>query len=106
MSFDRRAAGHARRVRRGVHTTGLFRLERWILRWLATRPSTNVEARKLARGERDDCAAWTVEQRATDQVLLRDFTGRTCSWLMVTATVSPSGSRLYFGSVVTRVRDS
>ena len=65
------------------YTTGLFKLERWILRLCVARPSSDAEARALARGERDSFAAWSVEARAPGQVLLRDFTGRTCSWLMV-----------------------
>ena len=82
------------------YTTGLFRLERWILRLCVARPSTDAEARALARGERDSFAAWTVEARAPNQVLLRDFTGRTCSWLMVQGADRGPGTRLYFGSVV------
>ena len=82
------------------YTTRLFKLERWILRLCVARPSTDAEARALARGERDSFAAWTVEARAPNQVLLRDFTGRTCSWLMVANAERPPGTRLYFGSVV------
>lgn len=88
------------------YTTGLFKLERWILRLCVARPSTDAEARALARGERDSFAAWTVEARAPNQVLLRDFTGRTCSWLMVANAERPPGTRLYFGSVVIPVRDA
>jgi hypothetical protein len=88
------------------YTTWLFRLERWILRLAAARPSTDDEARELARGERDSFAAWTVEARARDQLLVCDFTGRTCSWFMVAPTEGMPGTRLYFGSVVVPVRDS
>jgi hypothetical protein len=88
------------------YTTWLFRLERWILRFAAARPSTDDEAHELARGERDSFAAWTVEARARDQLLVRDFTGRTCSWFMVAPTAGMPGTRLYFGSVVIPVRDS
>lgn len=87
------------------YTTWLFRLERWILRLLVARPSTDEEARQLARGERDGFAAWSVEARASDQLLMRDFTGRTRSWLMVSATDGSAGTRLYFGSVVVPLRD-
>jgi len=87
------------------YTTALFRLERWILRICVARPSTDAEARALARGERESFAAWSVEERAPNQVLLRDFTGRTCSWLMVAAIEDSAGTRLYFGSVVAPVRD-
>jgi hypothetical protein len=84
------------------YTTGLFKLERWILRLCFGRPSTDGEARALACGERDSFSAWTVEARARDQVLLRDFTGRTCSWLMVADDGRGLGTRLYFGSAVIR----
>lgn len=88
------------------YTTGIFKLERWILRLCVARPSTDAEARALARGERDSFAAWTVETRASNQVLLRDFTGRTCSWLMVGDAKRGSGTRLYFGSVVIPARNA
>ena len=70
------------------------------------RPSTDGEAQAMALGRRDGFAAWTVEERAPDQVLLRDFTGRTCSWLMTKAGAGPESTLLYFGSVVTSVRDA
>jgi hypothetical protein len=99
-----RLVTHAEYVE-AFYTTGLFRLERWILR-LIGRPSTDAEVRALARGERDSFAAWTVEARVPNQVLLRDFAGRTCSWLMVTPAERVPGTRLYFGSVVNPVRDT
>lgn len=88
------------------YTTWVFKLERLVLRLFASRPSTDDEARQLAAGTRDSFAAWSVEGRAADQLLLGDFTGRTKSWLMVAAaegTASPK-TRLYFGSAVVPVR--
>ena len=87
------------------YMTALFKLERWILRFAAALPSTDDEARALARGERESFAAWSVEARAPDQLLMRDVTGRTRSWLMVTRAGQSPGTRLYFGSVVVPVRD-
>jgi len=87
------------------YTTGLFRLERWILRLAVARPSTDEEARQLAYRERDTFAAWSVEARAADQLLMRDFTGRTRSWFMVSTIDGMPGTRLYFGSVVEPLRD-
>jgi hypothetical protein len=87
------------------YTTWLFRLERWILRLAVARPSTDEEAHELARGERDSFAAWSVEARAPDQLLMCDFTSRTRSWLMVAPAAGAAGTRLYFGSVVVPVRD-
>ena len=89
------------------YTTAIFKLERLILRMAVARPSTDTEAGQLARGERDSFAAWTVEQRSDEQLLLRDFAGATRSWLMVSSlpTDQSSMTRLYFGSAVVPVRD-
>ena len=87
------------------YTTWVFKLERLILRWCVSRPSTDDEARELAAGKRDSFAAWTVEARAADQLLLGDFSGRTKSWLMVSAIPGgTAGTRLYFGSAVVPAR--
>lgn len=96
------AVSHAEYVE-AFYTTWVFKLERLILRLLVSRPSTDAEARQLARGERDEFAAWSVEACAPDQLLLADFVGRTKSWLMVAPC--PGGTRLYFGSAVVPVRN-
>lgn len=81
------------------YTTPLFKLERLILALFARRPSTDLQARQLAIGQLDTFAAWRVEARSAEQILLCDLTGRTRSWLMVVA--EPDGvTRLYFGSAV------
>jgi hypothetical protein len=64
------------------YTTPLFKLERWILSWLAFRPSTDEEANALALAKRDKFAAWDVEERNSNQLLMCDFQGSTRSWLM------------------------
>lgn len=81
------------------YTTPLFKLERLILAAFAKRPSTDLQARQLAIGEVDSFAAWRVEAREPDQILLADMTGRTRSWLMV-APADGGGTRLHFGSAV------
>lgn len=86
------------------YTTAVFKLERLILRIAVDRPSTDAEAGELARGERSSFAAWLVEARAPDQLLLADFTGRTKSWLKI-APRSDGGALLHFGSAVVPVRD-
>lgn len=102
-----RSVSHAEFIE-AFYTTALFKLERIILAGLASRPSTDAQARQLAHGEIDSFAAWSVEDRAHDQLLLCDFAGRTRSWLMV----SPAGSveapvtRLQFGSAVVSTRSS
>ncbi len=80
------------------YTTPLFKLERLVLALLVSRSSTDLEARRLAAGETDRFAAWTVEAREADQILLCDFMGSTRSWLMS----APDGDRttLYFGSAI------
>jgi hypothetical protein len=87
------------------YTTAVFKLERLILRLLVSRPSTDAEAQQIAQGNRDSFAAWSVEARATDQLLISDFTGRTKSWLMVAAPQNAGfpGTRLFFGSAVVPV---
>jgi len=94
-------AGHVSHAEyvEAFYTTAVFRLERLLLRWFASRPSTDAEAAGLARGTRDTFAAWRLESRGVDQLLLADFTGRTRSWLMVAAGEG-GGTTLYFGSAV------
>lgn len=87
------------------YTTWLFKLERWILARAVNKPSTDAQAREIARGQRADFAAWTQEARATDQLLMCDHLGVTRSWLMVTPAAAGGGTRLYFGSVVTARRN-
>jgi hypothetical protein len=96
---------HAQYVE-AFYTSWLFKLERLVLRWLVAKPSTDEEARALALGNRDQFAAWSVEARAPEQLLVRDYQGKTCSWLMVEPGFennAPS-TRLYFGTgIVPRV---
>ena len=89
------------------YTGRLFKLERLLLRWFASRPSTDADACQVARGERDDFAAWRVEGRTEDQLLMCDMLGRTRSWFMVAPAPGAGrpGTRLYFGSAVTPMRD-
>ena len=88
------------------YTSRVFKLERLILKWLVDKPSTDAEAKELAAGTRDRFAAWTVEERSTDQLLMCDYLSQTRSWLMVAACERDglSATRLHFGSVVTSVR--
>ena len=81
------------------YTTPLFKAERFILRWLAFKASTDQDASDLAHGKRDTFAVWRVAQRLPEQLLLADQTGRTHSWLM--AVPSPTTTQLFFGSALT-----
>jgi hypothetical protein len=88
------------------YTTWLFKLERLVLAWLVSKPSTDAEARALARGERDRFAAWFLEARAPDELLMHDFQDKTRSWLKVEPLPGdPSGTRLYFGTGIRAVTD-
>lgn len=84
------------------YTSRLFKLERFILRWLVAKPSTDAEAARLAEGQTNRFAAWTVEGREQDQLLLCDYQGQTRSWLMVESMMENStpSTRLFFGSAV------
>jgi hypothetical protein len=85
------------------YTGWVFKIERLLIRALLSRPSTDAQARQLAAGSLDSFAAWKVEGRAREQILMADVTGRTKSWLMV-ASIGEKGTRLYFGSAVMPVR--
>jgi hypothetical protein len=82
------------------YTTWVFKLERALLSWFASRPSTDVQAHELAHAQRTSFAAWTVESREDDQLLLCDFLGNTRSWLMTVPASEGVSTRLFFGSAV------
>lgn len=86
------------------YTTWVFKLERAILAAFVARRSTDAQARALAHGKVDGFAAWRVEARTENQLLLCDYRGRTCSWLM--AAPIEGGTRLYFGSAVIPIVDA
>ena len=89
------------------YTTSLFKMERSILKWAVSKPSTDDEAQALAEAKIEAFAAWEVEARQNDQILLSDYRGRTRSWLM--SERSKIGievtTRLYFGSAVVPLPD-
>ena len=80
------------------YTTWLFKVEQFILTYTVRKPSSDVEARKLANAEIDKFAAWTVEARNENEILMCDFMSRTRSWLMVEN--DEAKKKLYFGSAV------
>lgn len=84
------------------YTSAAFKCERFVLTWVVAKPSSDDDARRLARGESEKFAAWTVEARAADQVLVCDFLSRTRSWLMI-EPIAGGGTRLYFGTAVVPV---
>ena len=88
------------------YTTWLFKLERLVL-LLVAKPSTDAHARQLARGERTTFAAWSVEAREPDQLLVCDYQGKTRSWLMIEPVFDNGAAmtRLYFGTGIVPVTD-
>ena len=93
------AISHSQYVE-AFYTTALFKAERLILKWVVSKPSTDAQARQLAQGTADSFAAWYVEGRSENQLLLSDYRGQTRSWLMVAPGQRPGTTRLYFGSAV------
>jgi len=84
------------------YTTPIFKLERSMIKWLVSKPSSDVQVALLAAGETEVFSAWTVENRTVNQLLLCDYQKFTRSWLM-TETVEKGDkpyTRLYFGSAV------
>jgi hypothetical protein len=95
-----RAVAHSEYIE-AFYTTPLFKVERFILAAFVSRPSTDLGVKQLASGEVETFAAWSVEGKTENQLLLCDFLGRTRSWLMIEASEKGSAStRLYFGSAV------
>jgi hypothetical protein len=88
------------------YTSAAFRPERVLLSVLLGMRSSDAEAAQLGTGATDRFAAWTVEARDDDQILLCDYQSRTRSWLMV-APISGeravAKTRLYFGTAITKI---
>jgi hypothetical protein len=89
------------------YTTFPFKLERLILKLTVSKPSTDDEARQLADGIIEKFAAWRVESRTENEIMMCDFHGRTRSWFMITPgnTNIDTQTRLYFGSAVVPIRN-
>jgi len=87
---------------KAFYTTSVFKLERLILKWVVSKPSSEAQVVLLADGETDMFSAWNVEKRCKNQLLLCDYQKRTRSWLMIKHVESENGitTRLYFGSAV------
>jgi hypothetical protein len=98
-----RSVSHAQYVE-AFYTGSVFKIERLLLSWFASRPSTDAQARELACGTLGTFSAWRVEARTADQLLMCDLSGRTRSWLMAAPVHATTSTRLYFGSAVVPVR--
>ena len=102
-----RPVSHAAYIE-AFYTSRIFKLERLLLAWLMHKPSTDAQARALTSGASDSFAAWRVEARTADQLLICDFLGYTRSWLMIAppGDGGAAGTRLYFGTAVVPARDT
>lgn len=80
------------------YTSRLFKLERLVLALLVAKPSTDEGARRLAAGETETFAAWSVEARTADELLMCDYQEMTRSWLM--SRRGADRTTLCFGTVV------
>ena len=85
------------------YTAPLFRCERIILK-LIGRGSSDTDALRLVQNHGERFAAWTLEDRTEDQLLMCDFRSRTRSWFMVRR--HEGTATLYFGSAVTAADDA
>jgi len=85
------------------YTTALFKIEQFILAYAAHRPSSDLQAKELAEGTTNKFAAWDVEGRTENELLMCDMLGRTHSWFMVTH--ENERTQLYFGSAVVPVKN-
>jgi hypothetical protein len=89
---------------RAFYTSWLFKIERFILTWVVNKPSNDREAAVLTEDGVDGFAAWRVEGRTADQLLMCDYQDRTRSWFMTRSIDGGSRTRLYFGSAVVPLR--
>ncbi len=85
------------------YTTPLFRSERLVLRLLGM-PSSDADIDGLLAGRQQDFAAWTLEDRTDDQLLMCDVNARTRSWFRTVP--HENETTLYFGSAVMADGDS
>ena len=81
------------------YTTWLFRLERLVLTVPLRHWVRDSEVRALAKGQRSIFAAWRVEDRTANEILLCDLSGGTRSYLAVSPKEG-GATRLVFGSAV------
>jgi hypothetical protein len=87
---------------RGFYSTHLFAIERLILRLAGSKTSSIKDIDALANGITENFAAWSVESRESNQLLLADHLGRTRSWLGCSPVEirDPGHTNLFFGSAV------
>ncbi|MEM1175432.1 MAG: hypothetical protein AAGI27_11500 [Pseudomonadota bacterium] len=82
---------------KAFYTTPLFRSERLVLRVFGIR-SSDTEIDAVLSGQQRNFAAWTVEDKTDEQLLMCDLKARTRSWFWVVP--DEEHTQLYFGSAV------
>ena len=84
------------------YNSRVFKLERLVLTCVVFKPSSDKQAAQLAIGTREKYAAWDLEARNENQLLMCDFQKATRSWLMTDqlGTKEQPRTRLYFGSAL------
>lgn len=85
----------------------ILTLELLAIHLLFGKPGSKACAERLSSGQADTFSAWRVEDRDSNQLLMREsIGGATRSWLMVDPqlTGSAPATRLYFGSAVLPAR--
>lgn len=80
------------------YTTRLFKVERALLSLLG-KPSSDAMARAVARGDGERLAAWTIEAREANELLMHEDSGATRSWFKVESAAA-GATTLWFGSAV------
>ena len=81
------------------YTTWLFRLERLVLSVGLRHWVRDAEVTALAKAQKSTFAAWRVEGRGAQEILLTDLSGATRSYLAI--SLKEGGvTRLIFGSAV------
>ena len=80
----------------------LFRIERLILKLSLTKPATDQDIANLANGTSNNMAAWRIEERDDDQILLEVPDTPIRTWPM--REDAGDHTNLYFGSAILPMR--
>lgn len=89
------------------YRTWLFRAERFVLKHVMRLPSTDSDLESLLDGNQEKFAAWSIERRTANELLMCDIASKTKSWFMVTQTGDSAKQRtlVHFGTVVVATPD-
>lgn len=86
---------------RAFFDSAVFRMERVILTYFLSSPSSKADVQALACGTGTRLAAWQVTKRGETQILLSIPSGPVRTWLMVQDLGADAPrSRIYFGTAL------